>query len=300
MGIAVPDTGSRRRSNLASATYTVVALVLFFGVGLAGGTVYKMYFGHDAGPSVADRVSPPPSPPATPPDQPQNFAADARSAAAAAAPDLAQIAPSAAPAVTPPPAPTSAETTKPPEPSATIAQVAPPAAELPPQAVAGESSAPAPDASAAVAPAQPALQPETQAAGPQRIAAIAPKKPAAPTTAAKAHRAAPAQAAARHTPPTAPGKAAAGAFRVQFGAFAIEENARRVQWAIEATGAKIDVSREQGPSGHALFLVRSPAYPDYASALSAAQTVQDRAKHLVNPVAIDYAIRADHPQQAQR
>jgi hypothetical protein len=297
MGIAVPDTGSRRRSNLASATYTVLALVLFFGVGLAGGTVYKIYFGNDAGPQVADRVSPPPSPPATPPIPAQNFAADAPSAAAAAAaPDLARVEPSAAPALAVPP---QAEATKP---AATIAQAAPPAPEPAPQAAPAAPLAAAPVPFAEAAPAQPAPQPETPGAGPQRIAAIAPKKPAAPTTAAKAHRTAPVQTAALHMSSPAPGKAAVGAFRVQFGAFAVEENARRVQWAIEATGVKIEISQEPGPSGHALFLVRSPAYPDYASALSAAQTVQNRAKHLVNPIAIDYAIRADHSaaqQQAQ-
>ena len=90
---------------------------------------------------------------------------------------------------------------------------------------------------------------------------------------------------------------------MQFGAFANEENARRVQSALEAAGLKVALSREAGASGSPLFIVRSPAYPDRAAALSAAQNVQNRAKHLANPVAIDYAIipeRAAGEQHAQR
>ena len=141
-----------------------------------------------------------------------------------------------------------------------------------------------------------------QAAEPQPAPAMQ-EKPAA----AKAHRpaaaknTAPPQTAATHPPPTTQGTV--GHFRVQFGAFANEENARRVQWAIEATGLKVVVSHDQGASGNPLFIVRSPSYPDRAAALSAAQTVQSRAKHLVNPIAIDYAIipdRAAGEQHAER
>jgi hypothetical protein len=66
---------------------------------------------------------------------------------------------------------------------------------------------------------------------------------------------------------------------------------------------KVDVSQEPGPSGHSLYFLRSPAYSDYAAALSAAQTVQHRVENFVNAIPIDYAILGDHStvvQQAQR
>ena len=282
MGIAVPDdTEFSRRSNLSSATYTAIALVFFFGVGLAGGGAYKIYFGDDSGAQVADQMSPPP-----PASSSQNFAADR------AAPDLARIEPSAPAALAPPPAPTPAEATKPHPPTTARAAPAPV-----PQAAPAEPPAPVPYAE--FAPAKPDAQPETQAAKATPVAAIPPRKP---TMAAKAHRSAPPQTVALHPPPTGPGNAA-GPFRVQFGAFANEDNARRVQWAIEATGLKVDVSQAPGPSGHALFFLRSPSYPDYASALSAAQTVQHRVQNFVNAIPIDYAILGDRSaleQQAQR
>ena len=146
------------------------------------------------------------------------------------------------------------------------------------------------------------MQLETQAAKPTHVAAIPPKKPEKEAMVAKAHRSSPPQAAALHPPPAAP-SGATGPFRVQFGAFANEDNARRVQWAIEATGLKVEVSQEPGPSGHPLYFLRSPSYPDYASALSAAQTVQHRVEHFVNAIPIEYAIRGDRAaleQQAQR
>lgn len=303
MGIAVPDDSEpSRRSNLASATYTAIALAFFFGVGLAGGGAYKIYFGDDAGPQVADRVSPPLASHAPPA---QNFAADRPNDAEKAAPDLARIEPSAPPALAPPPAPAPGEATKPHAPSARVTQAAPPPAPSAPapQAAPAEPAAPAPLPYAAVTPPKPDAQPETQAAKPTHVAAaVPPKKPEKPAMVAKAHRLWPPQTAALHPPPTAP-SGATGPFRVQFGAFANEDNARRVQWAIEATGLKVDVSQEPGPSGHPLYFLRSPSYPDYASALSAAQTVQHRVQGFVNAIPIEYAIRGDRSaleQQAQR
>jgi cell division protein FtsN len=168
-------------------------------------------------------------------------------------------------------------------PAATEPAPQPPAAQ--PQAI--------PEAE--VAPAQQAAEAAPQAAAPPPVAATPPK----PAPAAKAHRAP--QSAAPHAPPAQ--VSAAGHFRVQFGAFANEENARRVRSALEAAGLKAAISREAGASGNPLFIVRSPAYPDRAAALSAAQNVQNRAKHLATPIAIDYAIipdRAAGEQHAQR
>jgi septal ring-binding cell division protein DamX len=184
-------------------------------------------------------------------------------------------------------------------PPPTIARAAPPppVAEPVPQA---DTTPAAPLADAAPSP--PQAKPETQAAKPVRVAAVPPKKPVKPATVAKAYRASPPQTVALHPPPTAPGNVA-GPYRIQFGAFANEDNARRVQWAIEATGLKVDVSHETGPSGHPLYFLRSPVFADYASALSSAQTVQNRVQGFVNAIPIDYAILGDHSaivQQAER
>jgi hypothetical protein len=311
MGIAVPDDfESSRRSNLASATYWAIALVFFFGVGLAGGAAYKVYFGDAAGPQVADRISPPPSLSAPPAIAPQNFAATQPSDIEKAGPDLARIEPSAPPALTPPPAPLVPK--KPGLPPPSIAQAAPPPA--PPAA----EPAPAPPdlmtatpyADAMPSPAPQAAAPEAAPAEPTRVAAIPPKKPEKPATGAKARRAFSAkntpaenkETVALHPPPTAPGNVA-GPYRVQFGAFANEDNARRVQWAIEATGLNVEVSQEPGPSGHPLYFLRSPSYSDYAAALSAAQTVKHRVNGFINAIPIDYTILGNHSvvqQQAER
>lgn len=193
---------------------------------------------------------------------------------------------SAAPALSAQALPASTETTEP-----AMVQAAPPPAPLAlePAARAEPQVQAIPDFQ--IGPAQPDAQAATQSA------AISEKKPAA---AAKAHHPAP-PTAATHSPPAAQGNAA-GPVRVQFGAFANEANARHVQWAIEATGLKVEVNHNRGPSGNPLFFVRSPTYPDRASAMSAAQTAQSRAQHLVNPVRIDYTIipeRAAGEQQAQ-
>jgi cell division septation protein DedD len=175
-----------------------------------------------------------------------------------------------------------------------------PAAANDPLAAPAASQA-APDAQIPSAP--PATQTALQSAEPQEAAA-APPKPATATPARRpaSTKAAAPQTAAMHPPPAAHGSAA-GAFRVQFGAFASEENARHLQSTLEAAGLNVVVSRDQAPSGNQLFYVRSPSYPDRAVAMSAAQNMQNRAQHASNPVRIDYTIIADHAardQHAQR
>ncbi|HEY1506361.1 MAG TPA: SPOR domain-containing protein [Stellaceae bacterium] len=293
------DTESRRRSNLASATVTAVALIFCFGVGLAGGAAYKVYFRDNAGPNVADLANPAAGAPAPPAAPVQNFAANASSEADKAVADSTRTDPPALPALAPPPPPTTAQAAPPHAPSTTVAQAAPNPPPVPrPAPQAGPVAPPAPASDVDFAPAMPDPPPAPQTARPQLAAAIPPKKPA---ITAKAQETPTPQTVVQHVPAaaTAAGNSAPP-FRVQFGVFASEDNARRMQWAIEATGLKIDVSQEQGPSGHALFFVRSPSYPDYASALSAAQTVHDRAQHLVNPVSIDYAILGNRSAPDQR
>lgn len=277
----------------------MIALVFFFGVGLAGGTAYKLLSADDSDQQTADQqAANQPSPSATSQPTPQTAFAPPSGAAAASdsargdnapslsspqavAPEMAQLAPAAPPSVPPPPAPP-ADATVTPAPSDSAA--AAPPAPVPYAAVAPQTSA---------ATAAPAAPPHVVAT---HRAAVPPRKP---WLAAKAaHQA---QVAALHAPPAAPGNAA-GPFRVQFGAFANEENARRVQWAVEATGLKVDVTQAPGSSGQPLFYLRSPDFHDYAAALSAAQTVRDRVQHFVNAIPIDYAIlgdRATIEQQAQ-
>lgn len=284
MGIALPTTPGAR-STVVSATYTAIALVFFFGVGLAGGTAYKLLYADQPDQQVADEAAPPSAatPDNTPQPAPQTAFAPPTAdsapspASRAAAPQLARLAPSAPPSVPPPP-----DATVTPSPSdSTSSNSAAPTAPAPYASVAPQ----APAASAAAAPAH--------VVG-ERHAAVPPRKPV--RVAKSAHLG---PSVALHTPPAAPGDAT-GPFRVQFGAFANEDNARRVQWAIEATGLKVEVTQAPGSSGQELYYLRSPDYHDYAAALSAAQTVRDRVQHFVNAIPIDYAIMGDHSALEQQ
>jgi hypothetical protein len=194
-------------------------------------------------------------------------------------------------------------------------QTAPEPASLADAVAPDLASAPAPPPAASAQPGVPSPEIEPTAPQPVPYAAVsphaipsqraAPHHPAAPPPkprlAAKTPHPAPAspQPVALHAPPVAPGNLV-GPFRVQFGVFANEDNARRVQWAIEATGLKVEVTQAPGATGHALYYLRSPAYHDYAAALSAAQTVQDRVQHFVNAIPIDYAILGDHSPDEQQ
>lgn len=269
------SASSASRSSTVSAVYTVIALVFFFGIGLAGGTAYQFLSATDSDEQIADQFTPPPSLPALP----QTAAAQsAPSMTAADAAPLAHLTPTAPPALAMPPAPS---------PVATVMAEPPP----PPQA-APALSAPMPYAAIPPAP----------AATPRAIAQRHAAPPKKPRLAAKTAPAAPVSTVALYEPPTAPTNVA-GPFFVQFGAFANEENARRMQWAVEATGLKVEVTQGPGASGQMLYYLRSPIYHDYASALSAAQTVQSRVQHFVNAIPVDYAILGDHAaieQQASR
>jgi hypothetical protein len=299
MGIALPTTPGTR-STIVSTTYTVIALVFFFGVGLAGGTAYKLLWADDSDQQAADQAAAAPDADETAPeDAPQTAAAPSpdngapdhdapdhdalangattdtppgNSAPSAIAPQMAQLAPSAPPSV-PPPAPMAAATVTPPP----FVSAAPTATE------------PVPYVEAA---------PTAPAVAAERRAAVPPRKP---HLAAKTAHPAQTETALLHAPPAGPANVA-GPFLVQFGAFANEDNARRVQWAVEATGLKVEVTQAPGASGQPLYYLRSPDFHDYAAALSAAQTVQDRVQHFVNAIPIDYAILGDHAtieQQAE-
>ncbi len=92
----------------------------------------------------------------------------------------------------------------------------------------------------------------------------------------------------------------AGPYRIQFGAFTIEDNAHKLQWAVEATGLPVEVARLPNTKGHLLYYVRSQPFPDRAAALSAATAARDKAKGFVNAEPIEYVLVGDMPSVAQR
>jgi hypothetical protein len=102
--------------------------------------------------------------------------------------------------------------------------------------------------------------------------------------------------------PAAPSATGAGRVRIQFGAFAIEDNAHQIQSAVEATGLGTELTQVTTPKGHVIYFVRSHLFPDRAAAVTAATAAQAKAKSLADPVAIDFFIIGDTPapgQQAQ-
>jgi cell division septation protein DedD len=94
-------------------------------------------------------------------------------------------------------------------------------------------------------------------------------------------------------PASAQPAAEAGAFRIQFGAFAVEDNANQTKWTVEATGLPVEVVHAPSRKGHMLYYVRSQPFPDRAAALSAATTARDKAHNLPHPAKIDFVVMSD-------
>jgi hypothetical protein len=67
-------------------------------------------------------------------------------------------------------------------------------------------------------------------------------------------------------------------YRVQFGAFAIEDNAEALRRAIETPKMQISITPAADNSGRLLYHVRSPAFASYSDALSAIREAQDAAR----------------------
>jgi cell division septation protein DedD len=108
---------------------------------------------------------------------------------------------------------------------------------------------------------------------------------------------APKPAAAKHAPPAAARSTAeaaeSGPFRIQFGAFSVEDNAHRIQWSVEATGLPVEIVHAPNRKGHMLYYVRSQPFPDHAAAQSAALAARAKAKSFSQPVALDYVVVSD-------
>lgn len=276
--IGAPEL-SKSRSQIVSTVYAVFGLIFFFGAGLAGGGAYRLWSNNaaDQAASVSTNAAPPslasaaPSARITPSDS-TPLMPGSTTGPAFVAPKLAEIAPT--------------------EPSLNAPPSATPTVPMPNTSAMEVSPASAPN-TANIAPL--AAAPAKPARSTQLAAVVPPKKlPAKPAIAERPHPAAAAgDTVALHKPPAAPDNTV-GPYRIQFGAFANEDNARKVQWAIEATGLNADVTVQTGSGSHALYFVRSPTYPDYAAALSSAQTVQSRVQHFVNAIPIEYVIIGDH------
>jgi hypothetical protein len=263
--------GSDQRPKFESTAYTVLALVFFFGVGLAGGAAYRFLPGQDdiqtaEADSQTERMAP----------------ADLMPTRMAQ--DLAAIVP-----------------TEPPLEAAPMAEVAPPS--RPVETAAVPEPAPEEPTLYTAAPADPVPAPAPQKPHASRPISAAKPSVAArqPVPPAEKPKLAEKSDPIIHSPPTAPGSAV-GPYRIQFGAFANEDNARRVQWAVEATGVQVEVAHTTNSTGHLLYYLRSPGYTEYGVALSAAQTVQARVGNFVNAIPIEFVILGDQAapiQQAQ-
>ena len=271
------------RPKFESMTYTVVALVFFFGVGLAGGTAYQLLPGQEEAVQTAE--ADPPAELMAPADMMATRTAPDTSADDRAAQDLSAIVPTAGPPDVP--QATDPVAAAPSSPLATtLATRTLPDSE--PAMTAKADPIPAP------APQKPHVARPISAAKPS----VAERQPAPP---AKKPEIAEKTDSIIHAPLTAPANAV-GPYRIQFGAFANEDNARRVQWAVEASGMQVEVAHTTNSTGHLLYYLRSPSYSEYGVALSAAQTVQNTVQRFINAIPIDFVIFGDQGppmQQAQ-
>ncbi len=288
------------RSKFESTAYTVLLLAFFFAVGLAGGVLYRLLPNSTGEAVVAHAPTPPAA--SAPPVVP---AAPVQTATAVTEPS-APVAKQAA-------SPAKAATAKPAAPANAPATASVPlpdlAATTKPQAARSDAIAPiATEAATTVSPTSgeiAANNPATAKPAKPDAAASRPISAAKPATAAVKSKAPPEKrvAVAAPLPPLAGQpvpEGAAGPVRVQFGAYAIEDNAHQTQWAVEATGLAVEITQLRTPKGRVLFYVRSQPFADRAAAVSAATTAQTKAKGFVTPVAIDYVIVRDAAKPAQQ
>jgi len=247
-----------------NTAFTALVLAFFFLVGLGGGVLYRL-LPHGS----ASGASPPAASNASPP-QALEVASTPETAGASLAPRAPQVEAAASVPLTP--ASPEAAVPAPLSPTATTKQ----------PAGAGTAASP----------------PETKAPAKSQLAAAAPPAPASkPGSAVIQTRAAPQKRAAAAEAKLAAPSGEAGPFRIQFGAFSVEDNAHRVQAAIAATGLPVEIARAPGSNGRQLFYVRSQPFADWTSATTAAAAARDRIQHSANPVAIDYVVVADRTAQ---
>lgn len=279
-------TAKKSRLRLGRTASTALLLAFFFAVGLAGGVLYRLV-PTTTNEKVAVHDAVPPGPP---PAIAQSTVPSAETVAPAkiAAPAKAPAAPAQIAAAHPVPSPIASAPLPVAPPATTPPPIAPMAGAVTPEAAQFAPASAQPTAAPALekpAPPSPAKAPSGAGAKPKLAMAKAKAPPA------------------KHPPVVAAAPASTGSaegpVRVQFGAFSIEDNAHRVQWAIQATGMQVDVAQLPSPKGRQLYYVRSQPFPNRAAAISAAKAAQDKAKTLVNPVAIEYIILPDTPTPAK-
>jgi cytoskeletal protein RodZ len=279
------------RSKLRNAIYSILLLAFFFAVGLAGGVLYRVLptnkaqlppetkLAEQSTSSTTTETSAPGAMPAAPP-------APETAAPPKATPDIAPATRESAPQARP------------------VAQAEPPAPpKLAEKTAAEKTPAPAPSISPAAPPA-PVPAPVPEAKAPAPAPAPAPKPPAAheeaakPTRSAKTASIAPAPPPKQAAPASKPAAKHAGEdtppFHIQFGAFAIEDNAHRTQWTVEATGMAVEVTRAPSRKGRMLYYVRSQQpFPTRAAAVAAAIAARDKATKFKHPEKIEYVVLND-------
>lgn len=138
-----------------------------------------------------------------------------------------------------------------------------------------------------------ALTPTAQPDGAPPASAAAAAATTAPPAASKQAVAA-TKAATKHSPRKVPATSVAASglhYRVQFGAFAVEDNAQSLRHAIETPKLQITITGKADESGRTLYHVRSSAFASYNEALSAAHAAQDAAKRAQFGEAVQYIIQ---------
>jgi len=322
------------RSKFQSAVYSVLLLAFFFAVGLAGGILYRELPSSKA-PSapetkVAAETDTTANAAAATHDQ---QSAVTTSTVASETPSETPSTPMSAPSVaapaprpSPPQIATKAASAPPPEPKAKpVAKAAPKPASQPMQAQPAPAKPPATKeaatkeaetkkvAKAKEAPA--AAHPPTEAKPERKVAEAeaAPKAPATRAKAASAPSAAKTVPAAQTPEPPAkkeptrvakaspqPASADTPPFRIQFGVFAIEDNAHRTQWTVEATGMPVEITRAPSRKGRLLYFVWSHPFPTRAAAKAAAIAARDKARKFKHPAKIEYVVLNDHMIAAEQ
>lgn len=254
------------RSKWNSTVLTALVLAFSFALGLAGGVAYRLMPATKAPTATAPRATTAPAvaPRTVTPMAPRAETAPPATAHAKLPTSDVEVTP---PAVLPPAAPVA------------------PAGRPPALAVA--TPAPRQENPSPVTAASPTTPAEKPSLAPKPMAATA-QINAAPTSTPPPKRAASTQAVKPETTTSNEG----GSVLIQFGAYAVEENARLTRAEIEAAGLHVLVTHEQNASGRMLYYVRSQPFTSRAAALAAAVAVKEKAQRQANADPVRYVILA--------
>jgi cell division septation protein DedD len=166
----------------------------------------------------------------------------------------------------------------------TAANPNPTANAVPVVSISADTTAVPPPAMTTVDPAPP------PAPAPPRQQAMAPppRTPAAPSAAAPA----PTPAVPTPAVPTPTVLHAGSGYRLQFGAFARQDNAARLTKAISSPDSQVAIETGQDRAGRPLYYVRSAVYPDLDKAQAAAKAAQATAQSQGFAEPVSYVVMA--------